>query len=176
MRFSEYINYFKAAAISNKAIGHTDDTKRFRSITIDELLNDQKSNLVDTAMYVLPPQILTQDGGSDNPRKIFVGEVLILKMANPRNNQSIADILDDTEAIAEQIIAKMKNDRVAHLHNKNYQWKLKDLDIPSIRMTVNGPLMGSWHGWGIEFKINQLWPNRMTLNNEDWLNDTLFTP
>ncbi len=174
MRFSEYLAYFEAAATSNKLIGHTSENKRFFSITIDELLNVQKAKSSEISLYLLPPQIKPTDALSDNVRKVFIGEFLILKNTNAKDLSTIGAVLDETQDVAEQIIAKMKNDQSKFLMNKNHPWKIKGLDLNTVSITMNGPLMGACYGWGVDFQMNQTWTDKMLINNADWHNDTRF--
>jgi len=177
MKFSEYETYFLEAAKSNKKISHlaSPDKKTFRRIDIEEVITGAKSSMKGLSMFLEAPEIGTRDMLSDNPRKLFEGAFLILNEAAKGNFDSEMTVLDETMDVAEQVVAKMKNDLLKHKLNANHPYKIKGFDPSSVKMFKVGPVFGNWYGWRVSFTIDQTWSNRLTLNNNDWFFDTKAT-
>lgn len=177
MTTAEYVNYFKEAAKSNKVLKHLETPNRitFCKMNIDEILTLLKTDLVGTSMVLENFQKRGQDLLSDNKRKIITGAFLIIKYVESGNFDAEIAALDETEAVAEQILAKITNDNIKFRHSKNHPWKIKGFDPNSVRQNVVVNLFDGWFGWRTEFSIDQTFRNNLQLVNDEWLNDTKFT-
>jgi hypothetical protein len=177
MRHSEYIAYFEEVAKSNKLLNHlaTPDRKTFRSMHIDEILNDANTDLIEISLICEHYNIRTRDLLSDNPSKIITGAYLVIKQYEKGNTSSYDEILDETLIVADQILAKIKNDNKKFIQDKSHPWKLKGFDQNSARHSPVSNLFDFWGGWRVQFEIELSHLNNLVLKDEDWNNDTRFS-
>jgi hypothetical protein len=174
MTFSEYETYFLNGAISNKTIAHNPPGKiSFRSVDIEQLLSDVKSSTEGMSLFLEAPEIKGSDSGSDNPRKLYNCAFSILEENTKKGDfDETRSIMDRTMLVAEQFIARIHNDFRKHKIDPNHPNKIKGFDLNSVSINKVGPIMNNQYGWRVTFTLNQLWPNRVWLNNNDWTNDT----
>jgi hypothetical protein len=177
MNFAEYVAYFEALAISNKAIGHTHEgRKSFRRIDIEEVLNGAKADMDgEVCMFLESPEIRTYDGLSDNPRKLMYGAFLIMKQADKGDYESQIAALDTCMQVSEQALAKIYNDVKKKTQSKLHPWNIAGFDPNSVQFEKVGPVFGYYYGWRMQFTINQTFSNRLVLNDAEWYNDTKFS-
>lgn len=170
MNFSEYVAYFENAARNNRAISHlVNGRKSFRRIDIEEVITGLKSDLdAGINLFLESPEIRAYDGLSDNPRKLITGAILVMRNSEKGDFEDQIKALNDTMEVCEQLLAKIYNDARESLQNKNHPWKLRGFDPNSVSFEKVGPVFGYYYGWRMQFTINQLFPNRLILNNDDW--------
>lgn len=176
MNVTDYINYFRDAAISNKLIGHTLNGKEsFHRFDFEQVLGKVKSNFVGVNLIIEPPTYRASDALSDNPRKNLNGAFLIVKTAKKGDDADEVNSITITESIAWQLVAKMRNDVKKYNLDKSHPNKLTGLDLNSINMEDVGPIYGNSFGWRVNFIMNQSFTNNLVLNDADWYNDTKFS-
>jgi hypothetical protein len=124
MKHSAYTQYFRDIASSHVDIAHGSSEKYvsffrlvlsaapFALLEITEFINGQKSKINPAKQFMLLESYdarLTDNRAGDK-RKYFDGTFFILDKANNNNFNEVETILDQTEATAEQIAARMLKD------------------------------------------------------------------
>lgn len=176
MKIKEYVDYWEKAARSNKRIAHNpeNNVNRFRRMNVDEILTDQNTDLKEKTMILENPEFRLFDALSDNPRKMITGGLLVIAEYEKGNFDDEIEKLAEMEIVAEQMLAKVRNDAKKYNINPKYPFKIKGIDLNSIRVNKVSNLFGYWTGWRIEFTFNQTFDNQLILKNEDWTDDTAF--
>lgn len=175
MKYSDYIAYFKTAAVNNKVLAHVENTHHtFYEIDMEDLINGLKMKNKFMSMFVESPETRVYDEKSDNLRKIRIGAFAIMQEAKIGDRASRENVLDDTEEVAEQIVSKMLNDTRGS-RRKNYTPRF-NLDIASVRFFKVGPILTNLYGWRVEFTLNDPIKNNLMLDESKWNNETLFNP
>ena len=174
MKYSDYVNYFKTAAINNIALSHVDTTHHtFYEIDIIDIAQESlKFKNKYLSLLLESPEKRASDNNGDNVRKFISGAFAILKEAKTGNHADRQLVLDETEEVAEQIVSKILNDAKMHLQNKNHAWKLKGFDLNSIRFYKVGPMFTNHYGWRVEFTFNDTFLNNLHLDATKWNNET----
>lgn len=175
MNLSEYIDYFKQAAKSNKSIAHeVGGKKSFRKLDIQEALTDLKSGIKHMSLFIEVPKSLGRDNLSDNPRKIQRGSFIVVQPVKKGDHEDLVLRMEECEAVCEQLIAKIRNDLKKYSLNKSHPYVLTGFDLDSIEMDEAGPIYGNCYGYSVSFNIAGKWRNNLTLVNSEWFNDTVF--
>jgi hypothetical protein len=68
------------------------------------------------------------------------------------------------------------NDYRRTLADPNYLQVIKGFDPASLRFQKIGPLWDNFHGWRVEFTIDQRFNKMLQLDQTKWNNETPFTP
>jgi hypothetical protein len=179
MKYSEYVNYFKTAAINNIALSHVDNTNHtFYEIDIIDVAQESlkfKNKNKEVILLLESPQKKAGDNNGDNLRKYTSGAFAILKEAKIGDHADRQLALDVTEEVSEQIASKILNDAKIHLQNKLHPWKLKGFDINSLSWYKIGPMFTNHYGWRVEFTFNDTFLNNLHLDATKWNNETPHT-
>ena len=174
MTFLDYIEYFRVAATNNKILAHTEAHKAFYEIDIEDILNAMKLDDNNMAMLIECPEYRTNDGKSDNLRKMTTGAFVIVQEVEKGNITDRGIKLNETYVVAEQILAKMINDQKKYSINKAHPYVIKDFDPNTVYMQKVGPILSNHFGWRVEFTINDQFTNNLQLDQNNWNNETLF--
>lgn len=176
MKYSEYVEYFKTAAINNKVLAHVPDTHHtFYEVDIIDVAQESlKFKNKYLSVLLEAPSKQAGDNNGDNIRKYISGAFAILKEAKIGNHADRQLCLDETEEVAEQICSKILNDAKKHLRDHAYQWKLKGFDVNSLRFYKVGPMFTNHYGWRVEFTFNDRFSNNLQLDESKWNNETKF--
>lgn len=177
MKFSEYINYFKTAAINNKVLAHDPATHHtFYEIDIEDILNALKFQLKNKSMSLLieSPEPKPSDEKADNIRKLMPGAFVILQEAKMNSIPDRELILDATQEVAEDIVSKLLNDTKKCKQNATIQPRII-VDINSVRFQKVGPLLTNHFGWRVEFTFNSTFKLGLQLDETKWNNETKFS-
>lgn len=176
MNFSNYIAYFKTAAVNHKELLHVDDTNvTFYRMDIEEVLTGLRYKLKSKSLILESPEKNTRDAFSDNPRKIITGAFLIVGPVKKNDFTDEVAVLDKCEEISEDILSKIVNDCSKFKRNSSWTGAIKGFDPNSIRSQKVGPLFDNFYGWRTEFQINQTHRNNLKLDASKWNNETAFT-
>lgn len=176
MKYSEYVEYFKTAAINHKVLAHVQDTHHtFYEIDIIDVAQESlKFKNKYLSILLEAPSKQPGDNNSDNIRKYISGAFVILKEAKIGNHADRQLVLDETEEVSEDVASKILNDAKKHLKNPSYQWKLKGFDVNSLRFYKVGPMFTNHYGWRVEFTFNDRFSNNLQLDESKWNNETKF--
>lgn len=176
MTLSSYIEYFKQAAKSNKAIAHeVDGKKTFRRLDIQEALSGIREGLKSINMFLEVPRVNGRDNLSDNPKKIQKGSFFIVQPVKAGDHEDLVTKMEECELVCEQMIAKMRNDLKKYNLNKSHSAIIAGFDLDSIEIDEAGPIYGNCFGYSVSFTFTTKWTNNLVLNNSQWFNDTAFT-
>ncbi len=176
MIFSDYIAYFKTAAINHKLLLHVDNTNvTFYRMDIEEVLTGLRYKLKTKSLILENPEKNTRDLLSDNPRKIITGAFLVIGPVKKNDFADEVTVLDKCEEISEDILSKIANDCSKFKRNPNWARAIKGFDPNSIRSQKVGPLFDNFYGWRTEFQIIQTYRNNLKLDASKWNNETAFT-
>lgn len=174
MVFSTYLNFFKNLAIQNKAIAHINNAKTsafhwilvsndpFQGYYIDHLLDAQRNKLpVDSPFMVLENYIAEPDVKNDGDFKTnLTAAFIIMQNATQGDITSEETVLNSTEVVARQIIARMKRDmsNVCNVELVN-QFKYEHI----------GPALGGkYFGTKVHFEFNDLAAAQYEVENNEW--------
>lgn len=176
MNFTEYVNYFKTAAINHKVIAHNPPTvNSFYRMDIEEVLNGLRTKLSSVSLILENPEVYTEDMLSDNRRKLWRGAFLIIKQAKRNDFDDEALVLNDTMEIGEEVLSKMVNDAQKYRSNKSYTPAIGGFDPNRVRYQKIGPIFDNYYGWRFEIEFNQPHKNGLRLDASKWNNETAFT-
>lgn len=176
MKYSEVVKYFREASVSNKILRHrfTPDRKTFRSMSIDEIINDQTTNLKEISLVLEEVDKRGRDLLSDNKRKLINIAFLVIMPAGQNDFEKQQDAYDKTEEVTEQILAKICNDAKKAKLSRRHQWRIQGFDPNSVRHQRAYNLFDGWFGWRTSLTIDQGYANNLVLDENDWLHDTKF--
>jgi len=167
MTILDYINYFKTAAINNKLLLHTDEEHHFYFVENQDFLNEISNGGKPPFMFLMIPDIATNDQLSDNVRDVFNGEVQILDyVADAADVADIAAKLESTMEIIQQIRQKMQNDRRRAQTFPNPSNILRHLDLNTIHFTKVMNVFDNNYGWSMTFQLNE--PADMEFDEDEW--------
>jgi len=176
MKFVDYIDYFRNAAINHKQLLHDTNGKvSFYRMDIEELLSGLRTNLKSISLIIESPEKRTQDLLSDNPRKVITGAFLVIGPVKKNDFNDEVSVLDKTEAITEDILSKIKNDCSKYRRDSSWPRVIKGFDPSTIRSQKVGPLFNNFYGWRTEIQINQTYSNNLILDESNWNNETKFS-
>lgn len=177
MKYSEYVNYFKTAAVNNLVLAHVDNTHHtFYEVDIIDVVQESlKFKNKFMSLILECPEKKPADNNSDNIRKHTTGAFAIIKEAKKGDHTDRQIVLDDTEEVSEEIVSKILNDARWHLQNPLYPWKLKGFDLNSVRFYKIGPLFTNHYGWRVEFTFNDTFKNNLQLDITKWNSETKFS-
>lgn len=174
MKFTDYISYFKTAAVNNKVLAHVEKTHHtFYEIDIVDILDGLKTKLKFMSMLVECPESRIYDEKSDNIRKMVTGAFTIIKEAKAGDIIDREAVLDATQEVVEQILSKMLNDTRKSRRKSQLSPKIF-LEPASVRVQKIGPLPSELYGWRAEFTLNQPFHNNLVLDESKWDNETTF--
>jgi hypothetical protein len=176
MKYSGYVEYFKTAAINNKALAHVNGThETFYEVDIIDVAQESlKFKNKFMSLLLEAPSKKAGDNDSDNIRKYLSGAFAILLEAKKGDHADRQNVLDLTEDVAEEICSKILNDAKKHLQSSAHPWKLKDFDVNSLRFYKVGPMFTNHYGWRVEFMFNDRFSNNLQLDESKWNNETKF--
>lgn len=176
MNLTDYIEYFKQVAKSNKALAHeVDGIVSFRRLDIQEALSAMKDGIKHMCMFLEMPKYGARDNESDNPRKLIKGSFLVVQPVTKGDHEDFVLKMEECGDVCEQILAKIRNDLKKYTLNKSHTFKLAGFNLDSVEIDEAGPVYGNCYGYIFSFTINVKWRNNLVLNNSEWYNDTAFT-
>ena len=167
MRPAEDTQYFEAAAMSNKAIGHVPgdpNNKRFFRWSIEELENDITSKFKGISLIVERSGFRDVDELSDNPFLQHSKAFWILAPIKDRENFALTEQLEDEcYEVALQMYSKLRNDHRAGIY-KGF--------VPG---TFTGTPFLNLDSTAVGYRCSFLYkaPAPTQLNVEDWNSETL---
>lgn len=175
MTFSEFILYFRTAAVNNKRLAH-DATSHptFYEIDIEQILSATKLESVDMSMLIECPEYRPSDAKSNNIRKMTTGAFLIVQEVEISNIQDREAKLNETFIVAEQVVSKIVNDEQIFKINRSHPNVIKGFDPNSLYFQKVGPIVGNHYGWRVEFAINDTFTNGLQLQASEWNNETPY--
>lgn len=177
MKPSEIRAYFEASAVSNVVLSHQEPSDRiaFKSMYIEEILQSLVIDFKNITLILETIQKRTRDLLSDNKRKMITIAFLVVDRVEKGNFSQEEQVMDQTEEVSEQIVAKIINDVAKWRMNNSHPWALKGFDPNSVRQNrVRNLFNGEWFGWRTELELDQSFANHLRLKNSDWKNDTAF--
>ncbi len=156
----EYVKYFETLCRQHVDIKHTDRTPRlFRMKPRDVTTKLEKA---DGVICVLEsPEFFYSDNQANNYMKEKTAAFSILKRADPDNFVEQDDVVDECEIIAEDIIARIKDD------NRDYDdQKFGIINLNTFSGFKVGPVYDRFYGVRIEFKFGD--SISMCVNENKW--------
>ena len=111
--FSDLITYFETLATEHISIKHTEDEKHFFRFEIDEVLGGLNRSDVNFPMLILEGYSFDfTDNRSDNVIKNRQGAFVLLgKVQDSSDYNSLHDTWDDLEKIGDDILARIRYDK-----------------------------------------------------------------
>ena len=147
--FNEYVSYFESIARSLVAIGHTDDKKHFYRLEFEDVLTALPAKITWPAMILEGYDIHFIDNRSDNVLKIRTGAFIIMdKVANIQDFDSIHAVYDKCEVICDDIISKMYSDKQTRQHKV-----VKDFDLSKVEIILIANDVEGAYGMRVSFPI-----------------------
>lgn len=112
---NEFIAYIRSLCSAHVEIQHSDTQKHFIEIGSEQQLSAKSLHLPVVALDKLE---ITYKGQTDNYRKDRFIQILFLdKVSDPANYGRIKEVNDAMEAIAEDFVNKMREDRMLKKHD-----------------------------------------------------------
>lgn len=175
MKFSEYISYFRTAAINHKVLAHVDNTHHtFYEIDIEDIINSMKLKNKFMSLLIESPEPKPSDEKADNVRKLMPGAFVILREAKMGDIADRELALDEAQEVAEDLVSKLLNDTKKCKHNASIQPRII-VDVNSVKFQKVGPLLTNHFGWRVEFTFNSTFKLGLQLNESKWNNETKFS-
>lgn len=155
-KLSEYVAYFKNLAAKHKLIADTAAEKHFYRMELEEVLTNIKSNLNFPAFALEAYDANFNDSVSDNVLKSRAGAFMILDHPEDKKDMDqIHTVWDACEAIADDIVIKMWNDKRGNQEKVVRGFNLNTIEY---KFLANEP--GGLYGIRVTFQINS------AINNE----------
>lgn len=158
--FDEYVSYMRGLAESHTAIQHTEQTKHFYRINIEDAL--------DSLTALKSPIVLLEsfEGRITGPNddqlydQIRCG-FMIVETVKQGKHADQDEVLKRTRGLMRDFISKMRHDRKTGTE----KW-LRFLKVDSIQYFKVGPLMVDKYGWLCEFTVDT--PINLSYNPAIW--------
>lgn len=148
-KFSELVHYFRTIAAQHNAIGHSYQQNHFYRFEIDEVLSGLK-NMNYPALILEGYRCWFTDQLSDNILKQRSGAFILMGHLNdPGDFDGMHSIWDDLEEIADEIIARIKQDK------RDPQSRIiRDIDLGSVEYALIANEQDRNYGIRVTFTIS----------------------
>jgi hypothetical protein len=163
--FSALVNYFQAIAQEHKEIGHREGEKHFFRFEFDEVLTGQ-AELANFPAFILEGYRFSfQDERSDNPVKKRTGAFILADhIPDPGDYDYIHHIWDKLEAIADDILARMRHDK------RKPGCPIRDYSLSSSEGALIATEYGNLYGIRVTFTLDSPFPT--DVKPDRWLSQT----
>jgi len=161
-KFIDLVNYFKSLATANKAIAHTEDKKHFFRFELEEFMTGMKSQIHYPAMILEGYEFSFIDNGSDNVHKSINGAFMLIdKVSDSGDYDSIHTLWDNLEAIGDEIIIRILDDKRQRNIDVLSYFHISDVSgIPLTDMKL------THYGFRYDFKLS--FPLVNDINPDSW--------
>ncbi len=166
--FSEYESFFEALATDYKPISHSEESKRFAIMDIDDIISDQRGQLD----FTFPCMILENSEGAlaykhDRMLDEMDGAFHILQQVNRGNPSEKRQVMNTTKAIGLAIIARIQRMKEKRSRGVTTVPRLVlYFQMNRVQYQKVSNVFGGSHGWRFEFTIGQEDPIEDT--ESDW--------
>lgn len=168
MTYTELTTYFNAIATNHKEIGHTEETKRFFRMNIEEILSGSRT--VTHYPFLVLENFEQRLGASalDNIQKYQTVAFMVLDKVAIDNFDAQDEVMQSTLNICEQIVAKIKKDMLDYKSRASgYTELIKDLNVNNISFNAVSNVFDNCYGYRVTFTINEQF--KETYNPIHWL-------
>jgi len=142
MTQKQYFNYFEL-----KAEQHT-DISGSKKWNLRDLADNLRKKLTGKWMFIDPVENDYEDNSSDGYFKRPNGGFMILAQAKHADTEEQEQVIDECEAIAEEIVRRMRYDSRQYDNLPFLDFNLNTLDTRPI-----GPIFGDLYGLRVSFEL-----------------------
>lgn len=169
--YSQYESYFKTLAEQFALIGHTEESQRFATMDIDDILSAQRGEL-DFNNYVMILE--NPEGGMDFKHDRILDENFgafhILHTVNRGNPAEKRTVMDTAKAIGAEVIARIQFEKIArHKGNTDIPRMVSYFDLGQVKYQKVGPIFAECYGWRFEFNLGEEAPINTIYNPANWI-------
>lgn len=157
---SDYVSYFEAIARQHVQLNHTSTACHFAYGDIENLMTNQRSNLLYPALLLEWYEASFHNEFEDNILHAKTGAFSIVSKNNTKGNLNDDAILDACQQIGLDIIARIRTEGM------EYETSPAGFDLTKVRQVKITALGDQLHGWRFEFPLWQGLDSYLMDNNK----------
>lgn len=164
----DYIAYFEKVARQLKQIGHSDTSKRFARIDIEEVLTGlrNKINLKEWCLVLESYEGNLQSRGDEAMADTMMGAFMVVRQVKDNDFAGQAATISESKAIGLKIIALLIRDKQLAVQGERPRF-LRGFQLGNVNYQKVGPLFGE-NAYGYRFEFAILENQHLIYDPEDW--------